>query len=162
MKTPTLKKLIEKLKLNYFHPAITDENFPYQKIPKGEAKLLQFNKTISTEDVLKELKEQGYRPATLHEGLAWAEKEWNKKDAVVFLGSSWRDPSGDVGVPYLSRWRGDERGLYLNWRDYDWDARCRFLVFSESQPLGHLVSEPKGELPGLLVINGVKYKRIND
>ena len=49
----------------------------------------------------------------------------------VLMGSSWRDPDGNLNVPYLYE-NDNERNLNLNWFENDFNSNCRFLVVSKS------------------------------
>jgi len=152
-----LEQLIKAVKLDYVNSDITSEHFPIKGTPAGisEMKLLHINRIISTKDVLKNIEEKGYRPATIYELLVFAEKKWNGKALVVALGSVWWHRNGRRFVACLDR-DGGKRLLYLSWFEGDWRAIYRFLVVPISSGAGTL--EP---LPPELEINGVKYKKIN-
>ena len=123
-----LKKLIEKGKFGYVDPDITEANFPDLKQKKGGYKLFHFDRYISSEDVIKEMANEGFRPADLRELITW--KDWNGKDTVVALGQTWRDSDGDRFVPYL--YFGGGRRLSLDWYDGGWYALYRFLAVRNS------------------------------
>lgn len=120
----TLKQLIKQKKLDWVNANITEENFPQEKIRKGEYKLFHFDKNISSEDVIQEMKKEGYSPANIYELLAW--KDWNKKDWVVALGSSCR-VFGNRLVACLGG-DGSERRLNLDWWGDRWGGSYRFLA----------------------------------
>ena len=124
----TLKNLLKNLKLNYANSDITEVNFPNTKRLLTDAKIFQFNRTISSEDAIKEMEKEGYKPANLRELLSWGAKNWNGQDFVVALGQAWRGPLGGRYVPCLGAWYG-ERGLGLGYLGLDWDGCCRFLAF---------------------------------
>lgn len=125
-----LQQLIKNNKLNYVNADINVENFPYNGL-HGPVDIIHFNKTISKNQVLKKLDDEGYRPATLYEVLTWAEKKWNGEDIVVALGSVWQSLGGRRDCPYLYRY-GSERNLYLGWFDGDFDGICRFGAVRKS------------------------------
>lgn len=157
-----LQPLIKKLKLDYCNENITDANFPDDGKRGKEFKLYDFKRDISSEDVIAEMEKEGFRPATIHELLIWAEKNWDGKEWVVALGSVWRDPYGNRYVAYLYGWDG-KRKLDLRWYGSVWDGCYRFLAFRKViQTPGPLVSEAKAELPSELVINGIRYVKSND
>lgn len=130
----TFKELTKKF--DYVNSNITDELFPLIERKVGEYKLYHFNKYISSEDAIKEMKTEGYMPANLYELLLWSEE--NKQDWVVALGSV-AGVDGNRRVPYLYR-DGSERQLDLRWFDCGWGAYCRFLAVrnldSEAKALG--------------------------
>jgi hypothetical protein len=79
---------------------------------------------------------KGLQPLTLKELLHLGVKypDLQRKDWIVALGSKWRDPYGDVGVPYLY---GDGGGRYLNlhWLGSDWYPHWRFAARRASSTL---------------------------
>jgi len=111
---------------------ITSRNFPTKR--KGTAEvaveLVCFNRCVfSTKKVLRELDRMGYRPAELHELLAFGEKypEVHREFPVVALGSVWRGRLGCRNVPCLdgiSSWRG----LDLRWFVGGWGGIFRFAA----------------------------------
>jgi hypothetical protein len=136
-KTTSLPVLIAKHNFDYVDSSITAENFPPQPISL-EFKVFDFGREISAEDVIKEMAEAGYRPANIYELLSW--DDWNGKDWVVGLVSSWRDSDGNRCVPGLGGW-GGRRRLLLYWIEDGWGGHCRFLAVRKSSDLDYL--EPK-------------------
>ena len=120
--------------------SINDKNFPYKKT-EGKVELIDFKKSISTDDALKEMDERGLRPATIHETLQWAKKNWNGKDWIIPLGSVWQDLGGSRFCPYLDG-SGSSRGLGLYWFDSDWGEVCRFACVKKNNATNVRVSEP--------------------
>ena len=110
---------------------INSRNFPTER--KGpaevEVELVHFNRGISTDEALGELDRMGYRPAEVHELLAFGEKypEVQIEFPVVALGSVWRDRYGNRVAPCLLG-LGSERGLDLLWTEYGWDKFFRFAA----------------------------------
>lgn len=123
IKTKSLKSIIKSLKFDWVNSNIIDSIFPPKAI-RGKVQILQFDKTLSSEEIIKLGEEKGLVPANIYELLEYAEDEWNSKDWVIALGSVGR-VDGDRRVPYLVR-RGSKRGLYLDWFDDGWDADDRF------------------------------------
>jgi hypothetical protein len=121
----TLEKLIKKHKFGWVNDNITEANFPDDGRRGKDYKLFHFKKSISSERVIEEMEKEGYQPATIYELLEW--KDWNDKDWVVTLGSTWRDSGGCFFVPFLGR-SGSERYLDLRWFGSEWYVCCRFLV----------------------------------
>ena len=110
---------------------ISSRNFQTKR--KGTAEvaveLIHFNRYISTKDAQKELDQRVYRPAELHELLAFGEKYPNvqREFPIVALGFVWqvrgcrRDVSGLKGG-------GSERSLDLDWVGRGWGEIYRFAA----------------------------------
>lgn len=120
------------------HPSIEDQE-PLASLDRME--LIHFNRSIESEEAIKEMAEKDYRPATHLELIAWAEKnpDEQKKYPIVALGSE-AHVRGDRRVAYL--WSDDDgRRLSLDWNDRDWDDDYRFLAVrkesSGTRTLGH-------------------------
>lgn len=118
-------------KYDWTNPDITEVHFP-TSVPTdydAEYKLFHFDRGISSEDAIREMEREGFRPGTLAELLALgeAQPELQKQFPVIALSSVWRDSDGDRRVPGL-RWGGGRRELRLFWFEFDWDADCRFLA----------------------------------
>ena len=136
----SLKQMIQAGKYDWVNDDITAKHFPPPAGGQGgkgkvEAvfELAHFNKYISSEDAIAELKKQGFRPAKIEELLAFGEKypEEQRKYPIVALGSVWQDWSGYRRVASL--WcAGSSRGLGLLWFERGWDGGYRFLVVRES------------------------------
>jgi len=144
----TLKQLTKDF--DYVNSEITEENFPLVKRDHKGYKLFHLNQNISSKDAIKEMRKEGYEPASLLELLEWT--EWNGTDVVVALGSV-AEVGGGRHVSCLDE-DGSGRRLSLGWFDRDWFGRCRFLGVRLSSETGHLDT-----LPDTLTINGVMYKR---
>lgn len=130
--TLKLKNLIKDLKLYWVNPNITEDNFPPEEISTGDYKVYHFNRYISSEDAIGEMKIEGYRPANAYELLSWAKENWKDKEWVVALGSS---AQIDSDRRVVGLYRGDsERYLNLRWFDDGWDAGFRFLACKNSDP----------------------------
>jgi hypothetical protein len=139
-----LKEAIKECKFDYVNQGITGKNFPisgkgkHPSIHSGQVKLdlelIHFDKKVmSSDQVLAEFKERGYRPATLPELLAFEENypEEQRKYPIIALGSFWQYWDGRRCVPYLGRWFGG-RGLILGWLEDNRSEGCRFLAVRES------------------------------
>lgn len=134
----TLKQLIKENNFYYVNSYITEDNFPIpENIEEVEYDIVDFNRYIVSEDAIKELSKDGYRPATLYDLLAW--KNWNNSDFVVALGSV-AEVDGSRRVPCLNEDFSGRR-LGLDWFDGDWNDDCRFLrvrnLDSKSLSTGH-------------------------
>jgi hypothetical protein len=125
-KIPKLSSLIKKQKFDWVNSDITDSLFETPKEISSDYELCHFDRYISSEDAIKEMEKDGYRPANAWELLSW--KDWNgtdTTDTVVALGSV-GEVVGIRCVPCIDG-GGSGRSLYLYWFDDDWFASCRFL-----------------------------------
>lgn len=119
----SLKELIKSKKFDWVNSDITKEKFPPQEI-STDFKLFHFDRFLSSKDAIKEMYQEGYRPANIYELLTW--KDWNNKDWVVAL-SSVAEVSGRRSVACLDG-SGSGRGLGLGWFNAGWDGSYRFLA----------------------------------
>ena len=125
-KIPKLSALIKSTKFDWTNSDIKDSLFETPKEISSNYKLFNFEKYISSEDAVKEMKQQGYRPAHAWELINYAKKGWNGTDWVVGLGSV-GEVGGDRSVPCLNG-IDSGRSLSLDWWDSGWDAYYRFLA----------------------------------
>lgn len=128
--------LLEKGEYGYKNPNITPINFPGECISQFDAVLFHPNRDISSDDVLRELDEMGFRPATMIELLAFGVTfpDIQRDFPIVELASSWVDPDSVRSVGSLSYWAG-RRSLRLHGWANDWNANCRFLAVRKSKLL---------------------------
>ena len=127
----TLADRIARGKYNWVNSDITEKHFP-TNIPAdydAEYRLFHFNRDISSENAIKEMEKEGYRPAILPELLILGETqpELQKEFQIVALGSVWRDSYDHRYVPIL-HWYGRRRKLNLLWFELDWYGYFRFLA----------------------------------
>lgn len=132
----TLKQLTKGFA--YVNSSIED-NFTLEEPRNSEYKIFKFDKIVTSEEVIEEIKKEGYLPATLSELLTYKGIE----DWLIALGSVGK-VDGDRYVPYLDG-SVSERGLDLRWWGRDWDGNCRFLAvrnleLSPSEPLENELS----------------------
>ncbi len=113
------------------HSDITSKNFPSTR--KGQADLeivlVRFDHRMTSEDVVRELEEEGLRAAELPEFLAFGAKypDVQRKFSVVGLGSVWQDRKGYRNVPCLYT-ASEGRYLDLHWWDDGWYSYSRFAA----------------------------------
>jgi len=113
------------------HAGIASKNFSSTR--KGQAELeivlVRFERRMASEDVVRELDEEGLRAAELHEFLAFGAKypEVQGKFSVVGLGSVWRDQKSYRNVPCLYT-ASEGRYLDLRWWDDAWYSHSRFAA----------------------------------
>ncbi|MDO8467243.1 MAG: hypothetical protein Q7S83_03850 [bacterium] len=136
----SLADMIKQVKSDWTNSDITERHFPRPSIPRGISKkaevaleLIHFNRSISSDDAIAELKRLGYRPATIWEllvfGMTYPEKQ--REFPIVALGSVWRRWGGCRGVAYL--WSSAVgRYLFLGWFEGGWVDGYRFLAVRES------------------------------
>lgn len=126
-----LEEAIKRGQFDWVNPYIIPENFP----PKGKGKvkaeveLIHFDRYISTNVAVNNLRKMGYRSAGLRELLALGEKnpDIHKEFPVVALGSVWHDANGDANVPCIYR-SGKARSLRLVGYGGGWYERWRFAA----------------------------------
>lgn len=126
-KNMNLQQLIDSLKFNWVNPSIIADNFPPQPIRGTDFKVFKFEEYISSEDAIKRIEAEGYKPANIYELLTWAKDSWTGSDLVVGLGQR----SSDGGVACLGDW--SDRDFSLGGVDDDWDGDCQFLGVRESK-----------------------------
>jgi len=125
-----LPEMIGAGKYDWTNSEITEERFPIKGIGSRqvESALFHFGRYISSEDAIKEMDKEGYRPAATEELLAFGEHnpQVQREFPIVELGSVAR-VHGDRYVLYLDEC-GSGRRLYLHWFDCGWGGYCRFLA----------------------------------
>jgi len=118
-------------KYNSSNPDINDTYFPRSRagIESSEIVLVHFDKSMSTDNVLKELEERNLRPADVQELLAIGEQYPDKQREfpIIALGSIRQRLVGRRVVPYLHA-LGSNRELYLDWIGRDWEGFYRFAA----------------------------------
>lgn len=111
---------------------ITAEHFP----AKGEGRvelvpeLVHYGKFMNSDDIVQDLDQRGFRPATLPELLAYGEKypDKQRKFPIVALGSVWRYWDGARHVACLDG-PDSRRWLHLNIWESGWYGCYHFLAF---------------------------------
>ena len=126
----TLAQMIVAGHYDWENDDISGKNFSVQGkgVVQYEAKLFHFNRGISSEQVVKEIKAAGWEPGKIEHVLSFGAKfpEEQRKYPVIGLGSVAR-VRGGRRVPCLCR-RGAGRGLDLDWWDDGWGGGYRFLA----------------------------------
>lgn len=129
----TVESLVKKGKYGWSNPSISSKKFPtkFSEQHKVETKLF-FDYTTYSEDIIVEMKKQGFRPAELHELLTYGIKnpEEQRKYPIIALSSPLRFWRPSRQVAYLGN---DRKGrvLDLYYFDTDWHKGCRFLAVRE-------------------------------
>lgn len=140
------------------HPSLEDQE-PLRFASLDRMELIHFNRSIESEEVIKEMAEKGYRPATHLELIAWAEKNpyEQKKHCIVALGSS--TMFDDYEFVAMLGSDSDRRVLGSVWFVDGWDSDLRFLFVrkksSGAQTLGHSAL-PDGTLSLRLLIKATE------
>lgn len=114
---------------NWFNDDINDAHFTADQPHETAIILRHFDKSMSTDAVLKALDEEGLRPATMSELLALGIQHptLQLQFPIIALGSVWQDSGGGRRVGGLNGDDG-ERKLSLFWIDVDWNDSCRFAA----------------------------------
>lgn len=128
--TRRVEELVWLGKYDWFNGNIIAKNFPTKRTGKAEmdVELFHFDRNISqnisSEDAIKEMDEAGYRPAELHELLAFGAKYQNtqREFPIVALGLY-----GNRHAAYLYRF-GSKRSLNLGNFGGGWAVNCRFAA----------------------------------
>lgn len=101
--------------------------------PQGQALPLLFcDRFMSSENVIKDMEQENFRPATLRELAAFGAKnpDEQRKCGIIGLGSVMN--RNDIhSVPYLELY-GSERHMGVAWWGNDWPDRFCFLAVSKS------------------------------
>ncbi len=125
----SLEDAIEAGKYDRCNPDITSEHFPLSG--NGQKKdieitLVHRDKSEQSQNLIDEMDEVGYRPATHEEFLALGAQhpELQRKFPIIALGAD-AQVDGHRSVLVLHDWDG-ERKLSLSWFGHDWPQRCRF------------------------------------
>jgi hypothetical protein len=131
----TLETLITAGKYDYVNSDITAARFPIEGsgIEEFEFDLFHPNRDISSDDAIKEMKEdkndpaRPWEPAKIEHLLVFGEAhpDVQRKFPIVALGSV-AEIDGDRHAPFLNE-GGSKRHLHLYWSGNDWNARYRFL-----------------------------------
>ena len=125
----TLEQMITAGKYEWTNDNITDKLFPLSGTGRMtfQPKLFQFNRDISSEDAIREMEKDGFRPAKIEELLTYSAilPEEQRNYPTVALGSV-AELDGRRRVPCLIR-SASERNLYLFWWNHDWSGYFRFL-----------------------------------
>lgn len=133
-KTNMLETLFKKYegKIYYRNPDITEENFPLPaKIQKENWKLIKINRTMTTQEVLAEIKRQGCRPGNLYELLEWAKDNQEKGTYVVALGQIYKDSGGFRRVPHVHAYSDGDFEFNLGYFEDVWPDGDAFFCFCD-------------------------------
>jgi hypothetical protein len=117
-------------KYDWVNSDITEKNFPDKEDGDYEVeyRIFHFNRSISSESIMAEMEKEGFKPANILELLKLGEIQPNlqKEFPIVALDSNWIDQD-DVHNVLIIRSDCGRRILILNWLNYEWDERYRFL-----------------------------------
>lgn len=117
-KAMTIAQMLAAGRYDYVSPNISDKNFLVnaELFTTEKTKLFHFNCSVATEQIEAAIKKEGYEPAAIEQLLAFGleNPEEQRKYPIVALGSSWVDPVGYRGVPYLGE-GASGRSVHLYW-----------------------------------------------
>jgi hypothetical protein len=127
----SIEELVRLGKYDWINENITAKHFPTKRTGKAGIKieLVRFDRTISSEEALKEIDEMGYRAAEACELLTFGRyyPDVQREFPIVALGSFWQDDRGDRGVVCLYGGSG-KRGDGIEWFGRDWNGDWRFAA----------------------------------
>jgi hypothetical protein len=126
-----LTDLITAGEYDWVHQDITEKNFPMPPnfVLGVEPKLFHFNRKISSENAIKEMEKEGYRPATIWDLLDYGVKnpEMQRQFPITALGSITMTGDRRKGRAAL-RGSDSERDATIFWGGYSWGDNFRFLA----------------------------------
>lgn len=130
----SLTKWIKRGHYDYVNANYTPENFRLTLSGRRKIALIDPRGCVSSREMIRRMKHEGLVPATLDAALAFcvAYPERQRHNPLVFLGTVWRDPSGNRRVPVLFGC-DNKRKLHLGWFDQEWFFFFRFATLRESQ-----------------------------
>ncbi len=124
--------LIAKSDFSFVDKNLVAVNFPDDGV-RTDFKLYQFDRDISSKEVIKEMAKDGYLPANFRELLNYTERQWNGKDLVLAIGQTWQDDYGRCRVQFA--WSDDDgRMLGVAFYGEVWNSHIRFLAVRENSP----------------------------
>ncbi|MDP2695992.1 MAG: hypothetical protein Q8O87_01930 [bacterium] len=137
----TLAQMIQAGRYDWVHPDIDEDNFPLNLPPgfptRGQIipELIHFNRLISSDKAIAEIKRRGPRPATIWELLAFGEHnpDPQRQFSIIALGSVWRRRNGGgfwVVPSFVSH--AGRRELRLRSFNCAFSDRCRFLAVRDT------------------------------
>ena len=133
----TIKQLIDECNFGWVYEPIKALMPEYDGTPIVP-EVHNFDRYITSEEVIKELDKLGYRPGTLPELLAYQKAYPEDKNWIVALGTKY-SLVGASCVPYLF-WNGGDRGLVGGrWGD-EWDGSRRFVCVRKSLEVSNYAS----------------------
>lgn len=111
------------------HDAMIEADFPIDPAEAGDRvqKIYHFNRSVSSPEIIRLIREDGYEPAGIADILLFGElfPEVQQRHPVISMGAV-VDVDGSLSVPAL--WfDGERRTLDLIWYDGDWHRNYRFL-----------------------------------
>jgi len=134
--TRTVEEMVKAGNYNSVHGAICSDHFPIppEKLYKREkikTKLFHFQRQISIDLAAEKIEREGYRPASAHEALAFAEHnpDLQKQFSILAIGSPWLHGVLESYFIALTG-RDSYRGLVLLSFDGGASEFCRFLAVS--------------------------------
>ena len=116
-------EMLQSSKQDFVDPEIIEGNFPIREKKKKRSKvfLVRFNRTLSPDDALAELKKHGFEPGGIEElfAVGGQHPERQLESPIVALGSIWKDKHGCRFIPHLWKNEKNERVLGIVWFDDD-------------------------------------------
>lgn len=126
----SMRSMVKDGNYDRVNPNIAFKNLPLVGEGRVEVtlELLHFDRIISTEKALEEIKKRGLVAARIEHLLAFgaAHPELQREFPILALGSVWQNPYSVRYVPSL--WGGRSRRLDMYWSGTTWVKTCRFLA----------------------------------
>jgi hypothetical protein len=128
-----LRDQIQKSGYTSFDSEITEQNFKLRATGRRDVVLYDLKGNLSSEQVVRCMKDDGNVPATIDEAVAFGMQSSQQPlgHVVIFLGTAWPS-SGRLFVPALGYYTGGARNLLLLSFDVSWDTTCRFAAVRQS------------------------------
>ena len=131
--TRTVAEMVQAGKYDRSSNIITSEHYPIPKNKVGKkenifAKMFCYNRFMSSKDAIREMKKEGFRPATAHEAMAFSEKnpDLQRQYPIIALGSIWRD-NYSHNILFLDGNICERKLIFGDWGGGKWAGYCRFL-----------------------------------
>jgi len=121
------------------HSDITSPDFIHLSVSENfqgtntlEIHLIHFDRVLTTDELVDEFNERGWRPAILIELLAFGEQypDLQREFPIIAAGSLFQDSVGGLNVPLL--WgNNQQRTVDLFWSMPSWESSYRFAAVSK-------------------------------
>ena len=100
----------------------------------GNLEFFTVDRYITEDELEKEYETRKLKPASILSLCEYDKTNRNDLDEKGYVGTHWKDAKGEWCCAVFDR-RGDERGVYVNRRDYGWYRYYRFAGVRKSSDL---------------------------
>lgn len=136
-KKQKIEDIIKRTEYYYVNSGLNSENFPIpDDIETENWKLIEMEKSFSSQEALDRIKSEGCRPANVYELALWSEKhrdEIQKGRYVLAFGQLWRDSDGYLRIPCVSARSSGDFYFSLGHFEYDWSQDDILLCFCDKK-----------------------------